>query len=873
MRWIRKWLERRLEETDLRDELTAHLAIEQAEQRQEGKSPEEAERAARAAFGNLTKTQENVLEIWGWAGFERLLQDCRFGVRLLLRSPGWTAVVCLTLALGVGISAAIFSVAYGVLLEPLPYREPDRIMVVSPTTAQNSKERFNANPALWLYWREHLTAIEDLALTRPVANFNLTGNGSPERLEGARITFNVPRVLGIKPLLGRLFTESEQLSDARVVLLNYGLWLRRFGADRSVLGRKIQLNGEPFEVVGVMPPEFRYPDGTFEVWAPLYLPPSIIGHGHDYGFLCIGRLKPGVTVERAQAELRGLMRRLAEEFPASYRDGNEWIGGLLEPLAQNQAAALRPTLLVLTAAVACLLLVGCMNLAVLLIARASGRSREILVRIALGATGGRLRRQLLAEAVPLGLLGATGGILLAYWILRLLIPLLPSNFPRIESFGLNGTVLAFALLCGLGIVILASLLPSRLSSAVHLSGALQGNARTIAPGARIRDLLVMGQVAVAVLLLFSGLLFARSFGALLSVHPGFSEEGVLTMHLAVSRAKFPQDAQVAEYYRRLIERVKTVPGVLEAGLVNRLPLSGLTQTGGIEFEGRETTVMADWRSVTPGYFGAIGIPLLRGRPFSEADRADTVPVGLIDAELAQRVFGHENPIGRRFRRNFTPGQLNDEPWSEIVGVAGHVRNDSLEKDPRPQVYWPETQRTQDRAALVIRTAGQPLTYAKAVVAQIHRENPEQPVYEVRAMSDWVARSLRTRTLTTGLISLFGFASVALACLGLYGAVSYATGLRLREFAIRLALGATKAEVSRLVFRQVGFITGLGVVIGLALCWPAGHALRGFLFGVGSLDALSWILAPALLICVAVLAGLGPALRAAKADPAQTLRAD
>lgn len=873
MRWFRKWWPSRRRESELTDELTAHLEIEKARQREEGKSPEEAERAARTAFGNLTTTREDVREAWGWAGIERLIQDSQFGLRLLLKSPVWTAAVSLTLALGIGLSTAIFSVVHAVLLAPLPYPEPDRIVTVSPTTTQDNRERFNPNPALWKYWREHLTSIEDLALIRPVANFNFTGGGPPERLQGARTTFNAPRVLGIRPLHGRVFTEAEQLADAKVILLSHGLWVRRFGADAAIVGRKIQLNGQPFEVLGVMPPEFRYPDSTFELWSPLFLPAYDMGHGYNYGYLSIGRLKRGTTAERAHSDLQALMRRLAEDFPANYRAGNQFIGGLVEPLAQSQAAAIRPTLLVLTAAVGCLLAIGCMNLAVLLIARASARSREMLVRVALGASGQRLRRQLLAEAIPLALPGAAGGILLAWWILQFLLPALPATFPRIESIRLDGAVVAFAVACSLTVVISASLLPSGLSSRVQLSGAMQQHSRGVASGSRMQSFLVVGQVAVAVLLLFGGLLFGRSLASLLAVRPGFSQQGVLTMHLAVSRAKFAEDRQVAEYYRRLVERIQTVPGVLEAGFINRLPLSGLAQTGHVEFEGRETTSMADWRSVTPGYFGAMGIPMSRGRALTEADRADAPAVGLIDTELAKRVFGSENPIGRRFRRAMPPGQPNSDPWSEIVGVVGHVLNDSLEQDPRPQAYWPETQRTQDRAALVVRTAGEPSAYAKSVIAQIHDENPEQPVYEVRTMKDWIARSMQTRTLTTSLVSLFGFASMVLACIGLYGVISYATGLRFREFGIRLALGASGGEIRGLVFRQTCRMIAVGVTIGLVLCWPASYALRSFLFGIGSLDGVAWTFAPLLLLCVGMLAGLGPALRAAKADPAQTLRAE
>lgn len=307
--------------------------------------------------------------------------------------------------------------------------------------------------------------------------------------------------------------------------------------------------------------------------------------------------------------------------------------------------------------------------------------------------------------------------------------------------------------------------------------------------------------------------------------------------------------------------------------MNRLPMSGLAQTGGVEFEGRDLFVMVDWRSATPGYFGAMGIPFLRGRNFTDGDRGESAPVGLIDAALARRVFGDEDPIGKRFRRSAAPGQKNDLPWSEIIGVVGHVRNDNLELDARPQAYWPETQRTQDRAALVVRTSGPAASFVKAIVGEIHAENPDQPVYDILTMGEWMGRSLQTRTLTTGLVSLFGLASVSLACLGLYGVISYAVGLRLREFGIRLALGARAASVGGLVMGQAGRLAGIGIGVGMLLCWPVSRGLNSFLYGIGGMDAVSWAVAPCALLAVALGAGLSPALRAAKADPAQTLRCE
>jgi putative ABC transport system permease protein len=379
---------------------------------------------------------------------------------------------------------------------------------------------------------------------------------------------------------------------------------------------------------------------------------------------------------------------------------------------------------------------------------------------------------------------------------------------------------------------------------------------------------------VTLVLLIGGLLFARSFSALLQVKPGFSSGGVLTMHLAVTRAKYREDDRVADYYRRIVARVTSVPGVIAAGIVNRLPFSGVAQTGGVEFEGRTEHYDSDWRSATPGYFQAIGIPVKQGRLFQDSDRPQSMRVGLIDERLATRVFGPGSPIGKRFRRYLpTFSQQDQDPWTVIVGVVGHILNDNLEQDLRPQVYWPETQRTQDRGALVVRTIGSPGTYVHAVVAQIRKEDRDQPVYDVRTMKQWVDRTLQRRTLLTGLVALFGGASLLLACVGLYGVVSYTASLRRREFGIRMALGADGVQVRALVLRHAGKLALTGCAIGLGFVYPISRALHSLLFGISSWDAAAWVFGPALLITVGLLAGFGPAWKAAKTDPAVTLRVE
>jgi predicted permease len=872
MGWMRWWRRRRVEEDDLAEELRAHVAIETRQRVEAGQDPFEAEQAARRAFGNIAQIREAARETWGWAGVERFFDDVRFGVRMLRKTPVWTGVICGMLALGIGLSTAIFSVVYGVLLQPLPYPQPDRIVALWSTAPSHGYVYFNVNAVEWLHWRAESRSLEQIALTRPIANFNLTGEGPPQRLQGARSTWNLPQVLGVKPLLGRTSTEDEDRADAKVAILSYGLWQRQFGRDPDVLGRRIQLNGTPFEVIGVMPPEYRYPSSEFELWTPLYVPPDEVREGLNYQYISVARMKPGVSLKQTQSEIAGIMRRMMRQYPQEYQYAGNDFGALVEPLAASDAAAVRSTLYVLFASAGCLLLIGCMNLGILLLARGSARAREITVRVALGASAGRLRRQMFAELLPVGLAGAAGGVLLAWWMLRILLPWLPANTPRVESIGLHGPVLAFAVIVSLMVVILAGIPPARVASSSQLAQALHRESRTVAGGGGTRNALVVAQIAVTIVVLFSGALFARSLGALLKVNPGLSAPHVLTMHLAVTRAKYRENAQVSAYYDRILQRVRSVPGVTAAGIVNRLPLSGIAQTGPVEFEDKPglPKFETDWRSATPGYIEAMGIPLLRGRLFTARDRAESPAVGLIDEQLARRVFGNVDPVGRRFR--LWAGETLG-PWTEIVGVVGHVLNDSLEKDTRPQVYWLEAQRTQDRGALVVKTAGRPETFTEAVVEQIRAEDPDQTVYDVRSMEQWVARNLESRDLTTGLMGLFGAASLLLACLGLYGVVSYSAGLRLREFGIRMALGARPRWVLGMVLRHAAWLAVWGSAAGLVLAWPVGAAIRSLLFGVDRADLVSLAIAPALLIAVAVLAGFGPARRAARTDPAVTLRAE
>lgn len=854
------------DDRELEEELQAHLAIEARERIEAGQDPAAAHTAAKRAFGNVTKIREQTRETWDWISIERFLDDLRYGIRILKKTPAWTSAMIAILALGIGLTTAIFSVVYGVLLQSLPFPDAGRLVALWSSSSDRGMPKFNIGAATWRDLRTEAKSFTDIAITRAVASFNLTGNGTPERLQGARTSWNLPQVLGTAPLRGRTFTEKEQFDGAPVAILSHGLWQRRFGQDPNLIGKKIQLNGTPFEVIGIMPQSYSYPSRDFELWTPLYIPPEEFRARLSYDYISVAQLKPGVTVEQAQAEVSTIVHRLGEQYPRTTPEM------LVEPLMESTVGQVRSMVYVLFSSVLCLLLIGCVNIGNLLLARASVRTREMALRAALGATAGRLQRQMLAEILPLSVCGAAGGLLIASWLLRILIPLLPPQMPRLEAIGLNLPVVLFSIGLSVLVVVLAGILPSWMASRIDLAEQLKQDSRTSSSSSKVRNTLVIGQVAVTLALLFGGGLLIRSLQSLMQVDPGFGTNGILTMHLAITRAKYSTDLQVTEYCNRLVDRIRSVPGVIEAGMVNRLPLSGNEQTGALQFEGRPETqkINLDWRLATPGYFKAIGIPLLHGRFFTLDDRENSTPVGIVDEQLAKTVFGENDPLGKRFR--IALGNY-EGPWVEVVGVVGHIRNQGLEKDVRPQVYWPLSQRTQDREVLVIRTAGQAESFTSAIVAQIHNENPEQPVYDVRTMNAWLDRSLQQRHLLTGLVTLFGAASLVLACLGLYGAISYSTGQRLREFGIRMALGAETIQIRKIVLRQAGRLAILGSIAGFALAVPVGILLRSFLYQTGQFDPIVLAAAAVVLIAVALMAGWGPAHRAARLDPANILRTD
>jgi putative ABC transport system permease protein len=776
------------------------------------------------------------------------MRDLWQGIRQLRRNPGFALAGVSILGLGIAATTAIFSIAYGVLLRDLPYDRPDRLVSVSGSLPKLGLQKTFAGAADYFDWRRDQTVFEDLALTRAVGNFNLTGDGEPERIQGARTTASLFSTLHAAPLMGRLFTEEEQLDPTRagrLAVLSYRLWQRRFGGDPAILGRKIPLNGIPHEVIGVMREEFQYPAREFELWTPLYYPPDALSLRSDNSYLCVARLKDGTTIDQARAQMDTIAARLARDYPRTNKDTGVFVGPMLAELT----AGVRRSVWLLVAAVGMLFLIGCVNLTNLLLARAAHRSKELAVRVSLGATRSRLARQFFAEAVPLAVAGVAIGFVGAHALLQMLIPLLPASMPRVEEIGLNGPVLLFAALVAAVATFVVAIVPAM-------------------PVRRpLRDSLMIAEIAgTAVLLVTSGLLI-RSFVNLSQVNPGFDSTRALSLHVAVSRAKYGEDPGVARYLGRLIERLRAVPGVEAVGIVNRLPMGGQMQSNRIVLEHRpDAPVIIDSRSVNGDYFRSLGVPLLAGRTFDDRDSAERTQVGIIDERLAREVFAGVDPIGKRFRIA-VPGM----PWVQIAGVVGHLRSAGLDQDPRPQVYWPYQQRVQDRMAIVIRGTGANL--AAAARGAIREVDPDQPLYDVRSMREVVERTLTSQWLNAVLIGAFAAMALLLAGLGLYGVVSYLTEQRRREFGLRMAVGATGSDILAMVLRQGFRKVAAGLALGLAISFAVTRFLASMLHGVPALDPATFASAAAVLVAVMLAAALVPAWRASRLDPALAIRSE
>ena len=792
--------------------------------------------------------------------------NLRLGARSLLKQPTFTAAVLFTLALGIGGTTAMFSVVYGVLLRPLPFGDPDRIVRLwtawKPSLGRGAVSSANARD-----WRAQNRVFEDIAIIRN-GNYGLTGSGEPERLQGARVWASFFPILRVTPLLGRTFTATEeQFGHENVVVLSHGLWVRRFGADPSIVGRTIPLNGVPMTVIGVMKPDFQFPSRDYQLWVPLTIPVDEFQYRTAGSYSAIARLKPGVTIEQARRDMDVVSANLARQ----YRENAALEVGMA-PLLDDMVGGARRPLLILLGAVGVLLLIGCANIANLLLARGVARRRELAVRTALGASRRRLIEQSVTELAPLFALGALFGLLTAALLIRGVMPLLPADMPRVEGIGINIPVLAFTTAIVIVVAVLVTMWPAIVAARRGMTATIAELSRgsTAAPRlVRAGDVLVVGQIATTLLLLVGAIVLVRSLLVVRRVDAGFNPDHVLSVHLAVPRTKYPLDSDVAALYTRVLDRVQALPGVLAVGMVNRLPLGGGNQTGGIQIDGVKVddAPSVQTRTVTPDYFRALEIPIKEGRSFTAADRADAPLAVVIDERLARAVWPRTSPIGHRLR------ETADGRWGTIVGVVGHIRHTALEEDSSPQVYWNYTQRGQDRMAIVVKTAGDPAALTRSVGMAVRSADADQPIYDARPFDEVVDRSLGHRWLQTVLLGIFAGVALVLASIGAYGVIAYGVGQRLREYGVRMALGARRQDVVAMVLRRGGTLFVLGALAGLALAGMSVRVLSTLVYGVGPRDALSFVLATLALFVVSMVACYLPARRAARVDPSIALRSE
>jgi putative ABC transport system permease protein len=804
---------------------------------------------------------------------DTLLQDLRYGARALARSPGFTAVAALTLALGIGANTAIFSVVHAVLLRPLPYREPDRLVLAWET---RGPRRGGVTAPDYVDWKAQNQVFETLA-ARDAITANLTGTQDPERVEGRRVTADYLPMLGVRPERGRLFTADEDRPGAsHVVVLSHGLWERRFGADPALLGRSIRLDGEPYQVLGVMPAGVGLPGADEEFWVPLAITPEELRQTGNHRLVVVGRLRPGVSREQAEAEMKAIARRIEPVRPHS----NTGISAVLVPLREGLVGDVRSPLLLLLGAVGFVVLIACGNVANLLLARAAGRQREIAVRASLGASRGRVVRQLLVESLLLALVGGVAGVVVGGWGIDALVRTLPAEVPRVSDVRLDATVLGFTLLLSLATGVLFGLVPALRASRLDLTASLKEGARTMGgvAHARLRAGLTVSQVALALLLLVGAGLLIKSFARVQEVKAGFDANQVLTFRLALPEARYREPVQVAGFYRDLLERAHAIPGVSAAGAVSHLPLDNPGASISFWVEGRprpapERTDTTRFRAASPGYFQAMSVPVVRGRGLDERDGEGTPRVGVINQTMARRHFAGQDPIGQRLT-------LDDDATEplEIVGVVGDVRHFGLDAEPQPELYLSYAQATplfwkwQDRSLnLVLRTAGDPADVAPAVRGLVRGADPDLPVIALRPMTQVMADSLATRRVYMRLLALFAALALALAAVGIYGVLSYAVARRTGEVGLRMALGATRADVLRLVVGEGLKLTGAGIILGLVAAVGLTRVLVALLFEVSPTDPLTFAAVACLLAAVAVLASYLPAHRATRVDPLVALR--
>lgn len=803
---------------------------------------------------------------------DSFLKDIRYGVRSLMRRPALTIIAIITLAIGIGANSAIFSVVNALLIKPLPFPELERIVAIWETQPSRGVVRNEASMANFLDWRAQNQTFEQMGLYRWWST-NLTGLETPERIQGFLVTGNFLDVLGVKPALGRGFAADEdQPGKDEVAILTHGLWQRRFGGDPGIVNKTITLNGVTRTVIGVMPQGFNYPAGA-EVLAPLEITPELARSRQSHSYYVVGRLKPDISLDRAQADLAMIASRLEKE----YAESNTGWGIVVYPIVEDAVRLYKTAVLALMAAVGFVLLIVCANVANLMLARAAGRQKEMALRAALGAGRWRLVRQLLTESVMLALVGGALGVLIAFWgvdLLRTLNPGKAAQFaPGWDRIAVNPAVLGFNLGLSLFSGLLFGLIPAWQISKTRLNETLKEGGRQTSSGShRLRGLLVISEVALSLMLLVSAGLLMRTFLVLVKTEPGFNPDNVMTMRLTLPAAKYKEESQRAAFFQELVRRVQSLAGVESAAAVNYLPLGGSNSSDSFLVEGIPEPppgqeFMGRYRNCTPDYFRTMAIPVLKGRAFTDQDKPASPPVIIVNETMAQRYWPGSGPIGKRVRFN---APLSDAPWMQVVGVVQDVKHD-LQTPVTTDYYLPHAQDVWSSMVLVARTKGDPLSVAAEMRQQVWSIDKDQPVFDVQTMEQVRAFSVSLYSFSAGSLGIFAAIALLLAAIGIYGVMSYAVMQRTQEIGIRMALGARAVDVLKLVVRNGMSLALIGVVAGLVGAFAMTRLLQSLLFGVTPTDALTFGVVTFGLLLVALLACYLPARRATRVDPLVALR--
>ena len=873
-------------EGEIVEELAQHLDDVYQRAIAKGLSEQEAKRMALRELADseslpneLKRIQKPFHEapVPGGSGRSNLLadfiQDLRYAARMQRKNPAFTIVAIIALALGIGANTAIFSVVNTVLLRPLPYKDPERLVMVWEDASRHGYPRDTPAAANFVDWRDQNTVFEGMAAIAD-QSFNLTGAGDPERLKGRLVSANLIALLGVEPQIGRTFTSTEdQPGSNRVVLLSHLLWQRRFGGDSGIVGKPLNLNGETYTVIGVMPPRFQFPSIDDDIWTPIAFSAEAAANRDTHYLQVIARLKPGTTLEQAQTEMSTIAARLQQQYPQSNTD----LGAAVTSLHEHTVGDIKPALLILLGSVGLVLLIACANVANLLLARAAVRQKEIAVRVALGARRWRLVRQFLTESVLLATLGGVVGLGIAYGGLILLRAFIPENISQAKQVSIDPRVLGFTLLVSTITGLIFGLAPALQAARFNQTETLKEGGRDSATGSsgkRIRGLLVMAEVAVSLVLLIGAGLLINSFLRLRNVDPGFRTDNLLTMKLDLPQPKYEEFARRTAFFTDLLQRVESLPGVKSAAVTSNLPLYRQGNSISVSIEGRPAPppgqeLIVVTRMISTGYFDTMSIPLLSGRSFSDQDAATSPRVAVISETMARRFWPGEDPIGKRLG---TGRIQRPEDWTQVVGVVKDVRQFELTAEPLPQMYLPYKQRgffvPED---LVVKTDVDAASMAATVRNAVWEIDKDQPVSNIRTMEEILLESIARQRFSMLLLAIFAAVALTLAAVGIYGVMSYSVAQRTHEIGIRMALGAQTGAVLKLAVGYGLKLVIAGVVIGLIAAFALTRVMSTLLYGVTATDPTTFTLISLLLVGVAALASYIPARRATKVDPIIALR--